>query len=125
MRIINFQPNRCSASPSFKNCKILKLKDNINIQNFLFAHDSIKNNLPIPLLNQLFFVDTGHDTRNEDFYQLKKPPTRTITYGTNSIKSKSVEIWNTINRHHFNKKLHEKSRASCMLFAKKYFIDQY
>ena len=125
LRIINFKPSRNTASPLFKKCNILKLKDNISLQNFLFAHDSIKNNLPSPLLGQLSFVDTVHNTRNEDCYQLDKPTNRTIIYGANSIKSKSVDIWNTINRLHYSKKLHEKSRSICKLFVKTYFTDQY
>ena len=34
LRIINLQPRRTSESPLFKSCEILKLADNINLQNF-------------------------------------------------------------------------------------------
>ena len=125
LRVINFKPTRASVSPLFKNCKILKLKDNVNLQNFVFAHDSIKSNLPSSLLGQLLFVDTVHNTRNEDYFQLHKPPNKTVLYGTNSIKSKSVDIWNTINRTYYPVKLHEKSRPICKSFVKNFFISQY
>ena len=37
-------PNHLSTL--YKECKILKLADNIKLQNFLFAYDNLKNNLP-------------------------------------------------------------------------------
>ena len=109
LRIINFEPYRTSATPLFKNCKILKLADNINVQNFLFAHDSLKNNLPSSLNGQLTLVDTIHNSRNETYFQLNRPRTKTILYGSKSIKSKSVDIWNYINKHSNHEKLLEKS----------------
>ena len=35
-----------SVNPLYSKCKILKFADNIKLSNFLFAHDSIKSNLP-------------------------------------------------------------------------------
>ena len=70
LRIINFKPPRTSATPLFKSCKILKLMDNINLQNFLFAHDSLNNNLPSPLTGQLSFVDTVQNLRTENYFKL-------------------------------------------------------
>ena len=40
-----FHP-RPSVNPLYSKCKILKFADNIILSNFLFAHDSIKSNLP-------------------------------------------------------------------------------
>ena len=37
LRIINFKSPRTSATPFFKK-EILKLADNVSLQNFLFAH---------------------------------------------------------------------------------------
>ena len=64
LRIINFQPCRTSASPLFKSCEILKFADYVNLQNFLFAHDSLRNNLPSVFTGQLVFIDTVHNTRS-------------------------------------------------------------
>ena len=83
-----------SATPLFKRCKILKLTDNISLQNLLFSHDSLNDNLPSSLTGQLSFVNTVNNTRNEMYYQLDRFRTKTILYGTNSIKSKSVDVWN-------------------------------
>ena len=35
-----------SVNPLYSKCNILKFADNIKLSNFLFAHDSIKSNLP-------------------------------------------------------------------------------
>ena len=72
IRIINFCPTRTSATPLFKRSRILKLADNVSLQNFLFAHDSLKNNLPTSLAGQLSFVETGKNTRSEMYWQLNR-----------------------------------------------------
>ena len=125
LRIINFSPSRSSATPLFKKCEILKLNDNINLQNFLFAHDSLNNNLPSSLSGQLSFVYSINNTRNEMFLQLDRLRSNTILYGSNSIKSKSVDVWNFINKQFYLDKLHEKSRLYCKRFVKKFLIDRY
>ena len=125
LRIINFQPPRSSATPLFKSSEILKLNDYVNLQNFLFAYDSLKNNLPSSLTGKLSYVDTIHDTRNEMYFQLNRPNSKTILYGSTSIRSKSVDIWNYINKSTHKEKLNEKSRFCCKLFVKKFLIDRY
>ena len=125
MRVINFKPNRTSATPLFKDCGILKLTDNINLQNFLFAYDSINNQLP-SCLNQLFnFVETNHNTRFDALFQLEKKSTETILYGSNSIKSKATDVWNFFNLHHKEERLYLKSRSICKNFVKKTLISNY
>ena len=125
LRIINFQPPRSSATPLFKSSEILKLTDYVNLQNFLFAYDSLKNNLPLSLNGKLSFVDTIHDTRNEMYFQLNRPNSKTILYGSTSIRSKSVDIWNYMNKSSHKEKLNEKSRFCCKLFVKKFLIGRY
>ena len=125
LRIMNFCPRGTSATPLFKSDNILKLADNIGLQNFLFAHDSLNNNLPSSLIGRLSLVNTVNNTRNEMYHQLDRIRTRTILYGTNSIKSKSVEVWNFINEHLHLEKLHEKSRLSCKKIVTKFLINRY
>ena len=64
LRIINFQPNRSSATPWFKKCKILKLYDNIELQNILFAYDSLNHNLPTGIAVKLTLVASNHKLRS-------------------------------------------------------------
>ena len=122
---MNFQPRGTSATPLFKSTEILKLNDHVNLQNFLFAHDSLKNNLPSSLMGKLSLVDTVYNTRNETHFQLNRPRSRTILYGSKSIKSKSVDIWNSINKLIYLEKLHEKSRSICQKNVKKILLGRY
>ena len=125
LRIMNFSPSRSSATPLFKKCNILKLEDNIKLQNFLYAHDSVRDNLPRSLCGKLSFVNSVYNTRSETYFQLDKIRTNTILYGTNSIKSKSIDVWNSVNKLFFKEKLHEKSRFSCKKFVTKFLITEY
>ena len=125
LRIINFQPPFVSATPLFKNCEILKLSDSVNLQNFLFAHDSLNNRLPTSLSGDLFLVDTIYNLRNETYLQLQRPDNKTITYGSKSIKSKSVDIWNFVNKYCFMENLLDKSGSSCKTNIKKFIIARY
>jgi len=127
IRIINFQQRRAHASPLYRDCKILKLYDNISLQNFLFAYDSLNTRLP-STLNRLFtFVDTDrvHNTRTEILFQLNRLQTRTVLYGSNSIKSKSIDIWNYFNLHFKEKQFYLKSRSVCKKTVTKIMMDKY
>ena len=53
IRIINFAAYRASVNPLYKNSKILKLSDVINLQNFLLVRDDLKGELPSALNVQL------------------------------------------------------------------------
>ena len=50
LRIISFNSPRTSATPLFKKIEILKLADNVSLQNFLYAHGSLSNQLPSTLI---------------------------------------------------------------------------
>ena len=125
LRIIHFQPPRTTATPLFKISNILKLNDHIDLQNFLFTHDSLKNNLPASLRGKMEFLVHPHETRNLDYLQLYRPRTNTILYGSKSINARSIDIWNSINRNYHPNKLHEKSRAVCKQFVYKFLLSKY
>ena len=125
LRIMHFQPPRTTATPLFKTSNILKLNDQINLQNFLFTHDNLKNNLPVSLRGKMEFLVHPHETRNMDYLQLFRPRTNTIIYGSKSINARSIDIWNSINQNHHLEKLHEKSRAICKSFVYKLLLSTY
>ena len=92
-----FQPSRTSTSPLFKHLNILKFNDFVNLQNFLYAHDSLKGTLPIALRGKLHFLDHNHGTRLQGGNaQLTRPRSNTVNYGTKSIKNRAIDVWNTI-----------------------------
>ena len=125
LRIMNFSSLRASATPLFRKCNILKLGDIINVQNFLFAHDSLTCNLPSSLLGQFSLVNTGNNTRNEMYHQLNRDRSNTITYGSFSIKSKSIDVWNSINKLFFNENMQHEKRLYCKKKVTRYFLDRY
>ena len=124
LRIMTFSHSRSSAIPLYKKCNILKLSDNISLQNFLFAHDSLLGNLPSPLCGKLSFVNTVNNTRNQTYFQLDRTRTKTILYGSNSIKSKSIDVWNFINKLFYQEKLHQPTRKYCKNFVTKFLMER-
>ena len=99
LRVMNFWHPRTSATPLFKNSEILKLADYVSLQDFIHVHDNLNGNLPLSLTGNFSLVNKDNNTRSVIYHQLDKLRTRTITYGTNSIKSRAVEIWNFINKY--------------------------
>ena len=80
---MNFQLFRASAIPLFKSSSILTLADFVKLQNFLYAHDCLKQNLPISLIDERFvIVNTSLNTRCERLNHLHTIATETILYGT-------------------------------------------
>ena len=111
---MTFKPKRTSATPLFKQSEILKLKDFITQQNCLFAHDCINRNIPAPLLDdRIRFVQTPGNTRDERFNQLVNFRTKTVLYGTRSIKSRAVRTWNEINLDLHQMRLQNCNKAVC------------
>ena len=126
MRIIHFQPPRSSATPIFKFANILKLNDLVNLQNVLLAHDSLNDKIPISLRGKMEFVTHPYGTRNLDCFQLRRPRTNTVLYGSKSINSKSIDIWNSINKNsNLVDDLHKKSRAVCKNLVYELLLSKY
>ena len=123
---MHFEPPRTSASPLLKISNILKFNDIVNLQNFLYAHDNLKDALPTALRGKLDILDHSHDTRLVAAnVQLKRPRSNTVLYGSKSIINKAIDIWNSINNDHPNVKFLEKSRALCKSSIKKLFLSSY
>ena len=126
IRYMTFKPKRTTVLPLFKECEILNLSDYIVYQNCLFAHDCINEKLPTPLLDdRITFVQTSGNTRAERLNQLVNFRTRTILYGTNSIKSKAVQAWNDINVDLHHLKMQDLSKSICKKRIYEYLLDKY
>ena len=126
IRYMTFKPKRTSALPLFKKCEILNLSDYIVHQNCLFAHDCINGKLPSPLLDdRITFVQTSGNTRAERLNQLVNFRTRTVLYGSNSIKSRAVKAWNDVNIELHHLKLQDVSKSICKKRIYEYLLDKY
>ena len=95
IRIITFDRNS-PIDTLFHTCGILKICDSVKLLNFLFAHDTLKGNLPNKLCYWLIPKHTTYKFRSEvkNSILLFVPKIRTVTSGSNSIKYKSSKIWN-------------------------------
>ena len=127
IRIINFSNYNDSVDPLYYKSKILKLSDHVRLKNFLFVHNSLNNNLPSPLKNS-FKLNTenhSHTTRSTFQNKMALPEARTLIYGLNSIKYRSVAEWNLMVNDSILENLHLKSISVCKKTITNYLIDEY
>ena len=126
IRIMSFANFQDETTPLYNNLRILKLSDHIKLENFIFAHNSLSNNLPIPLRGSVQLVDTLHDTssktRGATLHKMVLPKVRT-SYGLNSIKYRTPATWNLILN--VLPKAHSVSKATCKKDITEYFISSY
>ena len=126
IRYMTFKPKRTTPLPLFKKSEILNLQDYIVLQNCLFAHDCINEKLPAPLLDdRIIFVQTSGNTRAERLNQLVNFRTKTVLYGSNSIKSKAVKAWNDVNVELHHLKLQDESKSICKKRIYDHLLEKY
>ena len=94
IRIMNFEKFSASVNPLYHKLDIPKFSDSVKILNFLFAHDTLKGNLPRSLCDKLRLNDIQYDHRHHLNTMVNVPKIRTVTSGSNSIKYKAAKIWN-------------------------------
>ena len=95
LRILNIAHYREPTSPLYNNSKILKFRDNITLNNFVFVHDNFKGILPSILNNTFVYLQNSHDhnTRISSRYHVKLPKSNTLTNGINSVTGQSARAW--------------------------------
>ena len=96
VRIMNFSDYRDHANPIFKQLNIIKLSDNVSLQNILLVYDSLNSRLPSILNHGYNYVLNFHAIRTRNALKLKLalPTVKTTAHGINSIEYKSVKTWN-------------------------------
>ena len=82
LRIINFA-DFIPSSPLYKSSNILKLKDHVTLNNFLYVHDSLTSNIPSSLRNIFSCINSRHEypTRISQKMCVNLPISRTMNYG--------------------------------------------
>ncbi len=98
IKIINFAHFSDDASQFYPKNGIIKFTDQVKLENFLYAHSSIKGNVPSPLKNQ-FSIRADHCdplTRGSALTKLILPKVRTQNFGIFSIKYRATAYWNLI-----------------------------
>ena len=127
IKILNFANFRESVTPLYKKSKILKLTDNIKLNNFLFVFDDVNDKLPPALENtfQLTANSHGYSTRSTVLHKVNIPSVRTTVYGLKSITFQSCHEWNFFINHFRDESLPTKSKKVCKKMLTDYFLDSY
>ena len=98
LRTINFKNFDENANILFKDNKILKISDFISYKNTLLVRNSI-NRENLPIFNEMFTtLNTDHNHNKRARNLLDIPLSQTTHYGVNSIKTKPISSWNTVQR---------------------------
>ena len=59
------------------------------------------------------------------YFQLDRIRTKNITYGSHSVKSKTIDVWNSLNKSLPHEKLPEKSRKYCKKILTNFLFEKY
>ena len=96
LRTIMFTDFNAHTDPLFKDLKILKLQDNVKIQNCLFVYDFLNNNLPDCFQNYFSPLSDLQDIKTKacELGCLFIPHVRTTKFGLKSITRKYIDSWN-------------------------------
>ena len=127
LRIINFQNFRDSANPLYIKEQVLKLDDEVKMQNCLLLYDFIHGQLPgcfdsrFFTLNHVYYEIRTRGAGNCCFF---KPLKNTTRYGLNSLSYKSIYMWNKISTE-LNMDLSSLSKYKLKNVLRTYFLDTY
>ena len=127
LRIINFKGPGTDTSSLYAKNKILKLTDLIKLNNCLFIHDYLHDNLPSCFEDYYFKLNNLYpltETRNAKIGCLFVPVKNTTKYGLNSLTQQSIYTWNEISKT-MNTDLSLKSRYELKSLIFNHFIKQY
>ena len=126
LRIISFANFRADSNPLYVDLKILKLSDQIFLQNCLFVHDTLKKVSPLCFHNYFTQAKQVHSlaTKSATFGCLHVSTSNTVRYGLNSIVSKCISNWNNATKF-LHVDLTSLSRVKLKLNIKSYFVKSY
>ena len=126
LRIISFSNFHADSNPLYKNLRIIKLNDQITLQNCLFIHDTLKKVSPVCFHEYFKQTNVIHNqyTIGASLGCLYVTRSNTITYGLNSITRTCISNWNDITNT-FNFDLASLSRKKLKGIIKSYFIQSY
>ena len=132
---MTFSDFKAHSEPIFKKLEILKVKDNIFLQNCLFVHDFYHSNLPKSFDKIFTKIEHTHKnvTRSAKAGMISIPRYNSVTYGQNSIYKHCIDSWNSITNEFKDFKdndkvpidLHKMSRSKLKSIVTEYFLQSY
>ena len=126
LRIITFSDFRVSSNPLYAVSKILKLEDQIILQNCLFVHDTLTGTAPICFENYFNRSKEVHSisTRSATLGCIFVSHSATVSYGLNSITNQCISNWNNLSKK-LDLDLFSLSRTKLKTTLKRHFIELY
>ena len=96
MRILSYADFYANADSLYKMFNILKLNDNIALQNCIFVQDFFNNKLPICFNSYFQSISDIHsvNTKRSELGCIHIPFFATTKYGLNSFTRKCIDSWN-------------------------------
>ena len=93
---MSFSDFRSHSEPIFKEMKILKISDNIKLQNSLFIHDYLNGKLPSSFNDTFTKVNKLHNynTRAASSGKIATRSVKTVKYGKNATYNQCITSWN-------------------------------
>ena len=98
------------------------------MQNFLYAHDFVKGNLPTTFNNNTFKLTHNvhnYNTRGSSQHQISLPRVKAQVYVIKSIKYQAIDMWNKYVSKFPQNKFYRQSKTTCKKMIRKYFIESY
>ena len=126
LRLIEFTDLNANTYPLFWSNKILKLADQVEVQNCLFVHDFFKQNLPKCFNDYFKKVSDVHSicTISSQLGCIFLSRVATTQYGLNSITRKCSKTWNFFSKK-FNLNLTSLSHNELKTKLHNFMIDKY
>ena len=100
LRIITFSNFRANSLPLFHHLNILRLREQIFLQNCLFVYDTLKKTSPLCFHQYFNHTKNIHNlhTRCSNLGCLYAERSQSIRFGINSITSQCISNWNDITK---------------------------
>ena len=124
IRIITFANFQDEPTSLYNKSNILKFSDHVKLENIIYVHNSLRDNLPMPLRGSFQPAPDSSNTRGVSIHKLLLPKVRTL-YGLHSIIYQSTAAWNYILSVLSPSKVHSASKTTCKKNITEHFIKSY
>ena len=100
IRIMSFKGRNNPNNSHFKKIEIMKLKDILLYNNWIFSYDQINENLPENFKDFFLTAENQHNynTKGTTNKTIIKTTINSLTYGLNSVQYRAASVWNQISK---------------------------
>ena len=97
---MSFKGRNNPNNSHFKKIEIMKLKDVLLYNNWIFSYDQINENLPENFKDFFLTAENQHNynTKGTTNKTIIKTTINSLTYGLNSVQYRAASVWNQISK---------------------------